>query len=91
MEVSRWALKAPSCKRGTSTPEPQIRQWRLATRVAFRFGFVYFGLYCLLTQISTSLVPLPNVDVPDLSTFWPMRHVIILTASRVFKVMRPDS
>lgn len=31
-------------------------RWRPATRVAFRFCFVYFGLYILLTQMLTSLL-----------------------------------
>ncbi len=75
-------------------PEParlelQTRQWRPATRVAFRFCFVYFGLYCLLTQISAALVPLPNVDIPDPSTFWPMRPIVIWTASHVLGITRP--
>jgi hypothetical protein len=70
-------------------PGPQIRQWRPATRVAFRFCFVYFGLYCLVTQISTGLVPLPNVDVPDPSTFWPTRQIVIWTASHVFRIAKP--
>jgi uncharacterized membrane protein YphA (DoxX/SURF4 family) len=70
-------------------PEPQIRQWRLATRVAFRFCFVYFGMYCLLTQISTGLVPLPNVDVPDPSTLWPTRQIVTWTAVHIFRVRTP--
>ena len=27
----------------TASPIPQALRWRLATRVAFRFSFVYFG------------------------------------------------
>jgi hypothetical protein len=50
---------------------------------------VYFGLYCLLTQISTSLVPLANVDVPDPSTFWPTRQIVFWTASHVFRITKP--
>ena len=48
--------------------ELQIPHWSVASRVAFRLCFVYFGLYCLYTQILTSLLPLPKVDIPDLST-----------------------
>ena len=70
-------------------PELQLRQWRPATRIAFRFCFVYFGLYCLLTQISTSLVPLPNVDVGDPSTFWPTRQIVMWTASHILRVTNP--
>ncbi len=69
--------------------EPQIRQWSVATQIAFRFCFVYFGLYCLLTQILTSLVPLPNVDTPDPSLLWPIRQITFWTAAHVFRVTTP--
>ena len=72
--------------------EPTIMQearWSLATRVAFRFCFVYFGLYCLLTQISTSLLPLPTIDLPDPSTFWPTRQIVTWTAEHLFRVKHP--
>ena len=38
--------------------------WTAMRRVAFRFCFVYFLLYCLTTQIIVGLfpVPIPNVD-----------------------------
>jgi hypothetical protein len=67
----------------------QIEEWKPATRVAFRFCFVYFGMYCLLTQISTALVPLPNFDIPDPSTFWPMRPMVIWTASHILHISQP--
>ena len=67
-----------------------VRRWSLATRVAFRFCFVYFGLYCALTQISTSLVPLPpSIDVPDPSTLWPMRQIVLWTAKHILGITRP--
>jgi hypothetical protein len=52
------------------------RCWGFALRIAFRFCFLYFGLYCLLTQILTSLLPLPNVEVPDFSTLPPFRQIV---------------
>lgn len=64
-------------------------RWSFATRIAFRFCFIYFGLYCLLTQISTSLVPLPNVDIPDPSTFPPMHQIVTWTAVHLFGVTKP--
>jgi hypothetical protein len=71
-------------------PEPaaQPAQWSLATRIAFRFCFVYFGLFCLLTQVSTSLLPLP-IDMQDPSTLWPFRQVVFWTAKHVFRVSQP--
>jgi uncharacterized membrane protein YphA (DoxX/SURF4 family) len=69
--------------------ELPVRHWRLATRVGFRFCFVYFGLYCLLTQISTSLVPLANIDIPDPSTLTPSRQIVIGTAKYLLHIPRP--
>lgn len=70
-------------------PAVQAPEWRLASRVAFRFCFVYLGLYCLSTQIITSLVPLPNLDIPDPATFWPIRPIVSWTAARIFRVSKP--
>lgn len=69
--------------------ELQIPHWSLASRVTFRFCFVYFGLYCLATQIITSLLPLPRVDIPDPSTFWPIRQIVFWTATHIFHVTTP--
>jgi uncharacterized membrane protein YphA (DoxX/SURF4 family) len=74
------------------TLEPRASpRWSVASRVAFRFCFVYFGLYCLLTQILTSLLPLPKVDIPDLSTFWPVRPVILWAGVHVFRMAKPPA
>jgi hypothetical protein len=69
--------------------EPQVPRWSLTTRIAFRFCFVYFGLYCLTTQILGSLFTNPEVDVPDPSTLWPMRQMIFWTAAHIFRVAHP--
>lgn len=70
-------------------PEIEFRAQTLASRVAFRFCFIYFGAYCLTTQIITSLVPIPNVDIPDPSTFWPLRPIILWSAAHIFRVSQP--
>jgi uncharacterized membrane protein YphA (DoxX/SURF4 family) len=69
--------------------EAQAPRWNHATRVGFRFCFVYFGLYCLTTQILGSLFTNPEVDVPDPSTLWPMRQIIFWTAAHIFRVAHP--
>lgn len=70
-----------------AAPESLAPQWKLSTRVAFRFCFVYFGLYCLYTQILASLVPLPAIqNLPDPSTVPPMRQLVFWTATHVFHV-----
>lgn len=63
--------------------------WNLTTRIAFRFCFVYFGLFCLLTQVLGGLIPLPSVDLPDPSTLWPFRQMVFWTATHVFHVSQP--
>ncbi len=63
----------------------QPTHWRIALRVAFRFCFVYFALYCLVTQISISLIP-TSVDLPDPDTLWPMRQILVWIAAHFFHV-----
>jgi uncharacterized membrane protein YphA (DoxX/SURF4 family) len=63
----------------------QARHWGWASRVAFRFCLLYFGLYCLLTQIFGGLVPVPGLDIPDLGTLPGLRDIVIWTAKHVFR------
>ena len=74
---------------GRSDIEALQLRWSLATRIAFRFCFVYFGLFCLFTQVLGGLIPLPNVDLPDPSALWPIRQVVFWTAAHVFRVSQP--
>jgi uncharacterized membrane protein YphA (DoxX/SURF4 family) len=60
-----------------------------ARKIAFRFLSVYFGLFCLATQIVSSLVPLPNVDLPDPSALWAVRQMVFWTAAHVFGAKLP--
>jgi uncharacterized membrane protein YphA (DoxX/SURF4 family) len=69
--------------------ESQVARWSVTCRVAFRFCFVYFGLYSLATQILPGLFPIPNVDVPDVATLWPMRPIVLWTAAHILRVTRP--
>jgi hypothetical protein len=63
--------------------------WSLSTRVAFRFCFVYFGLFCLLTQVLGGLLPLANIEIPDPSSLPPFRQVVLWTATHVFHASQP--
>jgi hypothetical protein len=72
-QESQQALQIP--------PQTDKPQWSFAQRAAFRFCFVYFGLFCIATQILGSLIPIPNVDIPDLSSLWPMRQITFWTKS----------
>ena len=70
-------------------PTQQRPSWTVASRVAFRFCLVYFGLFCLLTQISSCLSPIPNLEIPGLVNFWPIRQIVAWAAAHVFGVTHP--
>src|SRR5579871_3924358 len=75
-------------------PQPNIRRWSPALRISFRFWMVYFGLYCLATQIITSLFSVSTgagLNFPDPATLWPLRPVIFWTAAHIFHVNAPLS
>jgi hypothetical protein len=69
-------------------PQVNIPRWNLALRIAFRFWLTYLGLYCLATQIITTL---EGAVFPDPATLWPLRPVIFWTASHIFHVNAPLS
>ncbi len=67
--------------------EPTPSQaWRPATRLVFRFCFLYFSLYCLSNQIITGLFYIPNVEIPDPATLWPTRQIVTWMAVHIFRV-----
>jgi hypothetical protein len=55
-----------------------------ALRVAFRFSFIYLGLFALATQVAGSLLPL--LSFRGFGPLWPMRHITFWIASNVFGV-----
>lgn len=67
--------------------ELQIPQWNIVFRVAFRFCFVYLGLFCLTTQITTGLFSgTQGADIPDPATLWPIRPLVLWTAAHILHV-----
>ncbi len=58
-----------------------VPRWRLSTRVAFRFCFVYFGVYILTTQMLPAMNPfgglpvLSTLSVVSGPVMWVIRHV----------------
>jgi uncharacterized membrane protein YphA (DoxX/SURF4 family) len=69
--------------------ELQTAKWGPALRVGFRFCLVYFGLYCVATQIIGGLLPIPGLDIPDPSSLWPLRPIISWSATHIFHVTTP--
>jgi hypothetical protein len=66
--------------------EPQILDWSPLTRLAFRFSFVYLGLYILATQISGSLFLVPGVSYRGLGLLWPMREITLWVARAILGI-----
>ncbi len=77
------------------SPNPQLQQetqtphWNLGLRIAFRFCFVYFGLFCIYTQIFGGLISIPKMESIDPSSLWPMRQIVFWTAAHIFHAKLP--
>ena len=67
----------------------QVPPWNRLTRVAFRFCFVYFGLYSFATPIVGGLILFPNFSFPNLGTHWPLRQITFWVAAHLFGVTSP--
>src|SRR5215831_9255327 len=68
---------------------PESAPWNVVTRVAFRFWFVYFGLYVLFTQMFGALLPLPIGFIPQPGRREWSHAVVAWAASHVFHVTGP--
>jgi hypothetical protein len=64
-------------------------RWHPLARIGFRFCFVYFSLYCVLTQIINSVLQIPKVDVPDWAALPPLRPAVFWVAAHVFGLKTP--
>src|SRR3712207_5211984 len=73
-----------------ATPAPQPYHpdvaWSPATRIAFRFTFLYFGLYVLTTQMLAGMLPNPAFRVPALGQLPPMRQIVLWVGNHVLGV-----
>ena len=69
------------------TTAPTTERWSRMTRVAFRFCFVYFGLYALTTQMLGGFIP--SSDMPSLEELPPFKNLVTWTAVHVFGITRP--
>jgi hypothetical protein len=67
----------------TLSNEPR---WNLAERIAFRFCVVYLGFFCVATQVFGALISIPNVDIPDIASLWPLKPFIFWTAAHVLQI-----
>ena len=69
---------------------PRTR-WSRGVRIAFRFCFLYFGLYCATTQVLSGMLPIPDtvIEIPLLSVLPPIKPLVFWTAAHVFGVSTP--
>src|SRR5690349_4781975 len=66
------------------------RTWHILTRAAFRFTFVYLGLYSLASSVLPSIFVLPySSPGTGLGTLWPMREATSWTAVHVLGMTSP--
>lgn len=70
-------------------PQKPVPSWNFGLRLAFRFCFVYFTLYCLSNQIIAELFPIPKVNFEGLGVIWPMRQITFWIASHIFHITTP--
>jgi hypothetical protein len=73
----------------TVAEAPARPAWTAATRIAFRFCFLYFGLYVLTTQMLNGLLVVPRWGFPPIETLPPFRNLIEWTARHVFGMTQP--
>jgi hypothetical protein len=63
--------------------------WNPLTRIAFRFCFIYFGLYVVASQIFGSLLLIPYFQFRGLGPYWPLREITTWIAAHIFHIETP--
>ncbi|MEP6764437.1 MAG: hypothetical protein ABJB66_09015 [Gemmatimonadaceae bacterium] len=63
--------------------------WSRTTLIAFRFCFVYFGLYILTTQMLPGMLPIPGIDIPDLGSFAVLQVPVVWFGAHVLHLAQP--
>lgn len=90
------AIAEPVAERSPATAAPTPQQsrraphaeasWSPATRIAFRFCVLYFGLYVLMTQMLAGMLPNPWFRVPVLAQQLPMRALVLWVGNNLLGV-----
>ena len=64
--------------------------WHLSTRFAFRFAFVYFGLYAVASHLLVYMFVFPGIlPGQGAGTLWPIYDVTSWTAVHIFGITAP--
>jgi uncharacterized membrane protein YphA (DoxX/SURF4 family) len=69
----------------SASPAP-VEHWGLALRIVFRFCVAYVTLFSLSNQILGGLLVVPKLNIPELSSLWPLKHITFWTATHVFRI-----
>ncbi|MDQ6611832.1 MAG: DoxX family protein [Gemmatimonadota bacterium] len=85
------AHSATSLPHITTRAAAEARHWSAPTRVAFRFCFVYFGLYVLTTQMLPGMLPIPGVNIPDLGSLSVVQAPVVWFGAHVLQLPNPIS
>ena len=70
----------------SATEPANDTSWSSATRIAFRFCVLYFGLYVLMTQMLAGMLPNSKFRVPVLAEKPPMRGLVIWVGNHLLGV-----
>jgi hypothetical protein len=74
-------------------PVPDVAEsrWHPATLIVFRFAFVYFGVYVLLTQMLNTMILIPRLGFPQLGGLGPLRGIVMWVGAHVLGIAKPFS
>jgi uncharacterized membrane protein YphA (DoxX/SURF4 family) len=77
---------APETEGPHTRSQADTAAWSPATRIAFRFCVLYFGLYVLLSQMLGGMLPNPKFRVPVLGEKPPMRPLVLWVGNNLLGV-----
>jgi hypothetical protein len=87
--IADYVAELSPASHPSAAPEPRLPSevaWAAATRIAFRFCFLYFGLYVLMTQMLAGLLPNPWYGLPVLGDKTPMRQIALWVGNNILGV-----
>ena len=76
----------PTSDRGERTTTANTVAWKPATLIAFRFCFVYFGLYVIMTQMFAGFFPIPGFNFPNIGETAPIRALVQFVGEYVLRL-----
>jgi hypothetical protein len=87
-------LSSQAIGRDSAPPSSAAVPWTPATRIAFRFSFIYFTLYILTTQMWSSVYQVPSwlpswLRIPAPGQAAPLRNVVTWVATDVLRFPAP--